>query len=101
MGQGQLVARASMCMCVHQRQKEPPVFLFSDIDKFMHVAGFREIIKGGWLLSKQRPPATLGKFLTSGPDFTVYPKGEECSLNRSFIKQGSNMVSMRGDMLFT
>ena len=54
-------------------KKEKPV-CFLTLKKIVHVAGFGGIIKAEELTYKLRPPVTLGRLLTSGPDFSVYPK---------------------------
>lgn len=70
--QGDLVTHA--LVCTSKGKKEKPV-CFLTLKKILHVAGFGEIIKVAQLISKLRPPITLGRLLTSGPDFAVYPKG--------------------------
>lgn len=60
-------------VCTSKGKKKPVCFLI--LKKILHVAGFGEIIKVKQLISKLRPPVTLGRSLTSGPDFAIYSKG--------------------------
>lgn len=68
------------------QKKEKPV-CFLTLKKIVHVAGFGGVIKAEEFTYKLRLPVTLGRLLTSGPDFAVYPKEQiDFQLNRSFTK---------------
>lgn len=70
--QGDSVIHALVCISKGKKKK---LVCFLILKKILHVAGFGEVIKVEQLISKLRPLVTLGRLLTSGPDFAIYSKG--------------------------